>query len=309
MQAVIAIILIIVAICVLIKYRVFFIIAAILGLIAFISVKYYRKKKREQDAARESEQKAAEEKARQEAAAAKEAEVAEALAYAKAAFAEELDAIPAAAVTVSDPAPRQLLKDMPEFKYCSVTAKTRLTTIFPLVFVDVETTGLYPSKDDIIEVSAIRFEAGMVPTAKFTTFCSPRHPIPAEATAINHITDDMVEDAPAFRTVAPALSEFIKGCNLAGHNLEFDIRFLYSGGVVIDEKTRCYDTLDMARNTIRKGDILNYKLPTLCSWYGIWRDDAHRSLSDCYATAKVFTNIVSDKTGRALDLEGPDDHE
>lgn len=216
-------------------------------------------------------------------------------------FNDELDSIPQVDVAVSSPVPRQYLKDMPEYAFSSVTAKTRLSAIFPLVFIDVETTGLYPAQNEIVEVAAIKFDAGMIPCARFSALCKPKKPIPPEATRINNITNDMVKDAPNFREIAPALSAFLKGCNLAGHNLDFDMGFLHVHGVELPFDKRFYDTLSMAQSTIKKSYIWNHKLPTVCNWYGICRDDAHRALSDCYATSKIFTHLVFDKTSRMLD--------
>lgn len=216
-------------------------------------------------------------------------------------FEAELQSIPRVEVTLSDPVQRHLLKDIPDYTFSNITRVTRLDSIFPLVFLDVETTGLYPSKHEIIEVSAIKFDTGMVPVSCFTTFCKPRNPIPPEITDINHITNEMVADAPAFNEIAPALTEFIKGCNVAGHNLDFDLRFIFAHGAELPEGKRFYDTLDLAQLTIQKSEIDNYKLQTLCFWYGIWPSKAHSSLCDCYATSKVFIELVKDKTSRDLE--------
>ena len=218
-------------------------------------------------------------------------------------FETALQSIPRVNIPLCDPAPRHLLKDMPQYSFSNITRSTRTDSIFPLVVLDTETTGLYPSKHEVIEVSAIKFDSGMIPIACFTTLCKPRNPIPAEASAINHITDERVADAPAFRQIAPALTAFLGGCNVAGHNLDFDLRFVYANGVDLPTGKRFYDTLDLAQLTIPKGYVHNYKLETLCSYYGINRNNAHRSLSDCYATSKIFTRLVFDKTSRQLEAD------
>lgn len=218
-------------------------------------------------------------------------------------FETALQAIPKVDIPLSDPVEKQLLKNMPDYSFNNITRATRIDSIFPLVFLDVETTGLYPSKSEIVEVSAIKFNFGMVPVSCFTSLCKPSKPIPQEASAINHITDDMVKDAPSFREIAPALTEYLRGCNVAGHNLDFDLRFIFAHGAELPIGKRFYDTLDLAHLTISKGNIWNYKLDTLCSYYGIWREQAHRSLSDCYATSKVFSKLVFDKTSRQLETD------
>ena len=228
-------------------------------------------------------------------------EIQEKMKWKEEAFEAELNSIPSVDIPISEPAQKHLLKDLPPYDFSNITRTTRIDSIFPLVFLDVETTGFAPSKEDIVEVSAIKFDRGMVPVSCFTTLCKPRKPIPAAASDVNHITDDMVADAPEFRQIAPALTEFLRGCHLCGHNLDFDLRFIFAHGAEIPTGVRFYDTLDLAQLTIKKSDIDNYKLETLCSYYGVLRGSAHRSLSDCLATAKVFTYIVKDKASMCLD--------
>ena len=220
-------------------------------------------------------------------------------------FESELAAIPIKELPVSEPIPRQLLKDLPPYDFSNITRKTRLDSIFPLVVLDIETTDLRPAYGEIIEVSAIKFEAGMIPVEAITTLCNAKKPIPAEATAINHITDDMVQNYPRFAEIAPAVADFLKGCHLAGHNLDFDLRFIHANGVKLPEGTRFYDTLDLAHLTVPSSNVWDYKLDTLCHYYSIWREDAHRALSDCYATSKLFASLVKDKTDRQL-IADPD---
>lgn len=215
-------------------------------------------------------------------------------------FEAELNAITKVEIILSAPAERQLLKNLPAYSFSNITRTTRLDSIFPLVVLDVETTGLYPSKAEIVEVSAIKFDTGMKPVSCFTSLCKPKKPIPEEATAVNNITDDMVKDSPSFAEIAPALTEFMQGCHVAGHNLDFDLRFIFAHGATLPEGKRFYDTLDLARLTIPQGYLYNYKLDTLCNYYKIRRNGAHRSLSDCYATSKIFSGIVLEKTDRQL---------
>lgn len=223
-------------------------------------------------------------------------------------FESEVAGIPVKQLAVSDPVPRQLLKDLPLYEFSNVTRKTRLDSIFPLVVLDVETTDLRPSYGEIIEISAIKFDTGMIPVEAISTLCKPQKPIPADATAINHITDEMVQDYPRFAEIAPAVTEFMRGCHVAGHNLDFDLRFLHANGAQLPEGIRFYDTLDLAHLTVPNSSIYDYKLDTLCSYYGIWRGKSHRALSDCYATAKVFASLVKDKTDRQL-IANPDETE
>lgn len=203
---------------------------------------------------------------------------------------------------------------MPEIKCTNITRSTNLEKLFPLVVVDTETTGVKPGGNDIIEISAIKFGPDFTPISCFTSLCKPRKPIPADATAINNITDEMVADAPPFALIASAFSEYIAGCNVVGHNLPFDLRFLYISGVELPPKAKYYDTLDLAKKVLTKygskkynhktgeyeeveeWDVYDYKLESLCDYYDIYRSDAHRSLSDTYATGLLFENLIDEKT-------------
>ncbi|MCI6999254.1 MAG: 3'-5' exonuclease [Clostridiales bacterium] len=203
---------------------------------------------------------------------------------------------------------------MPEIKYSNITRSTNLANLFPLVVVDTETTGVKPGGNDIIEVSAIKYGPDFAPISCFTSLCKPRKPIPADATEVNNITDEMVAAAPPFALIAPSFSEYIAGCNVVGHNLPFDLRFLYISGVELPPKAKYYDTLDLAKKVLTKyggkkynhksgeyeevedWDVYDYKLDTLCEYYDVYRNDAHRSLSDAYATGLLFKNLIDDKT-------------
>lgn len=229
------------------------------------------------------------------------------------AFAAELNSIPKAAVTVSAHKAKRQPAYQFECHYTNITRSTVIDKLFPFVVVDVETTGLKPANNDIIEVSAIRYEKGFRPVSCFTTLLKPRNPIPEDATRVNHITDEMVEGKPGFSEIAESFSEYISGCNLVGHNLSFDLKFLYACGAALPENNRLYDTLTLAKYTLRSPgtqmwdneakeyyypdtyDVENYKLGTLCEYYGIYSSAAHRSLADCYATAQLFERLIETK--------------
>lgn len=115
--------------------------------------------------------------------------------------------------------------------------------------------------------------------------------IPQEATEINNITDDMVAGCPTIKEVLPSLEKFIGKSNLLGHNLKFDLRFLYKYGYDFSkEKRKYYDTLEIARTKLKKfnrykyynsdsyydWDVYDYKLDTLCEYYNISRNVSHR---------------------------------
>jgi len=96
----------------------------------------------------------------------------------------------------------------------------------PVVFIDVETTGINVSTDRIIEISLLKVSPGGK-EKWFTSRVNPEMPIPAKTTAIHGITDDDVAGCPTFREIAKTLAAFLEGCDLAGYNaIKFDIPLL-----------------------------------------------------------------------------------
>ncbi len=96
----------------------------------------------------------------------------------------------------------------------------------PLIFFDLETTGIDPAVDRIVEMSFIKvFENGDKEIK--TRRINPEMPIPAEATAVHGITNQDVELEPTFRQVAKSLKGWIEGCDMAGYNSnKFDVPLL-----------------------------------------------------------------------------------
>lgn len=197
------------------------------------------------------------------------------------------------------------LEEMPQIKFIKITRKTNIENLFPLVIIDVETTGLNCRSHDIIEVSAIKYESGFKPDYKFSTLCKVESPLPEEIVKITNITDDMLADAPTFEAVISSLSDFISGCNIAGYNLEFDLKFLFVHGLDLPSKVKYIDVMELAKSKLKRApyndnstnysyDVLDYKLQTVAEHFNIYRNNAHRSLSDCYATGKVFEELIDE---------------
>lgn len=232
------------------------------------------------------------------------------------AFCAELGSIPRVEIIKSDPSCKWRNPDtMTGIHVTNITRQTNMEKLFPIIVVDTETTGIDAAKHRIVELSAIKLGAGFEPESCFTTLINPGKAIPECASDVHHITDEMVADAPSFPEVASCFSDFIAGCNIAGHNIKFDLEFLYAAGMDLPSKVRYYDTMDLAKKVLTSPyrrmkydheaggmvesedyDVENYKLVTLCDYYGIYRNDAHRSLSDCLATAKVLRELVKAKT-------------
>lgn len=96
----------------------------------------------------------------------------------------------------------------------------------PLAFVDVETTGLNPYSDRIVELSILKIHPEG--TEEYhSRRINPGIPIPPDATAVHGITDEDVANEPKFSQYAKGIRNFIEGCDIAGFNvIKFDLPFL-----------------------------------------------------------------------------------
>jgi DNA polymerase III epsilon subunit family exonuclease len=157
---------------------------------------------------------------------------------------------------------------------------------------DIETTGVNPYSDRIIEVGMSAFTMG----GKSEVWQKLIHPgchIPEQVTAIHGITDDMVEGAPRCESVLPDIIKFVGNSPLIIHNSRFDISFL-------DMECRrafstlppwaSYDTVILARKTFP--DLRNHKLDTLCEHFAVPLEH-HRALQDALGCAEVFRRCVA----------------
>ena len=100
--------------------------------------------------------------------------------------------------------------------------------LFPNEYIvfDIETTGLDASYDEIIEIGALKIKNNEI-VDKFTSLIKPKYPIDEFITELTGITNEMVKDAPLINEVLPRFIDFIGDEILVGHNINFDINFVY----------------------------------------------------------------------------------
>ncbi|HAN56296.1 MAG TPA: DNA polymerase III subunit epsilon, partial [Betaproteobacteria bacterium] len=110
------------------------------------------------------------------------------------------------------------------------------------VLLDLETTGATPARDRITEIALIRYENGEE-VARWQTLVNPRMPIPPFIQTLTGISDDMVQTAPDFESVAPRLYQYLDGAVLVAHNVRFDHGFLKHEfqriGITLRQKVLC----------------------------------------------------------------------
>lgn len=157
------------------------------------------------------------------------------------------------------------------------------------VVFDLETTGISPYNDSIIEISAVKVIGGKV-VDTFSTLVNPRRSIPYGATAVNGITDDMVAGEPFVEEVLPAFNAFIEDFVLVGHNIaSFDMKFIWKAATEHLGQTFSndyIDTLPMARKRLPK--LAHHRLVDLAEYYNISTEGAHRALNDCIMNQQCF---------------------
>lgn len=164
------------------------------------------------------------------------------------------------------------------------------------VSIDLETTGLLPKEDRIIEIAAIRFRDGRE-DAVFHTYLNPGREIPQRITELTGITPDMVKDAPQFQDVCEEMLNFIGNDVLMAHHISFDFAFL-KRAVLNSMSTKWakengfekkgIDTLKIARAFLP--EMESRSLGALCKYYQI-PIDAHRAEEDARATAILYGKL------------------
>jgi len=158
----------------------------------------------------------------------------------------------------------------------------------PIIFLDLETTGIDVSSDRIVEISMVKVQPDGARDVK-TRRINPGIPIPAAATAIHHITDEDVKDCPSFGQIARSLAQYMEGCDLGGYNSnKFDIpilaeEFLRAGIDVDLKKRKMIDVQNIFHQKEQRTLVAAYKF--YCE-----KDltEAHSAEADTLATYEVL---------------------
>lgn len=157
--------------------------------------------------------------------------------------------------------------------------------------VDIETTGLRVYEADVIEIAAVRFEAGQPTGESFVGLARPRVPIPADATAVHGMTDDDLRDAPEIGETMAGLAKFLRGELVVCHNAGFDVPFLARElrAHGLETRSEVTDTIAVAK---RRVSLWSYSLGPLCDHLGIPIADRHRAEGDALATGEALWKLM-----------------
>lgn len=168
--------------------------------------------------------------------------------------------------------------------------KGRSLLIFPQDYtvIDIETTGLDPQWNEIIELSGLRVRGGEV-QASFSSFVKPENEISDFITQLTGITNDDVADAPVIGDVLPSFLDFIGSDVIVGHNVHFDVNFIYDAAANCCDRTvsnDIVDTMRIARHVLPK--LQHHRLADVAAALGVDQAGAHRALVDCQTTHAVL---------------------
>ncbi len=161
------------------------------------------------------------------------------------------------------------------------------------VVFDLETTGTDLMSNGITEIGAVRIKNGKI-TEQFTSLIKPDYPITEEITKLTGISEEMVASSPKISAVIPDFMKFISGAILVAHNAEFDVKFIkrFAGAEEYAVSNKVMDTLDLARKYLPM--LKRADLKTVAEHFGV-EFRHHRALSDAYATAEIFIELMKIK--------------
>lgn len=173
------------------------------------------------------------------------------------------------------------------------------------VVVDAETTGLDPRHDEIIEIAALRVRNHEA-AERFASLVKPQQRISDRITELTGITNEMVQDAPSIGQVLPDFRSFVGGDLIVGHNVNFDINFLY------DNSEQCglgavennyLDTLRLSRRLYPEEK--HHRLEDLVQRFGVGDNVEHRAMSDVLQTKACYDAMRNDMQARGITMKPP----
>ncbi|AHB36552.1 PolC-type DNA polymerase III [Spiroplasma apis] len=193
-----------------------------------------------------------------------------------------------------------------DFWFVKNPKQTKLREAKFVVF-DLETTGLSPEYDEIIEFGANVYDYKNGTSKKFDILIKPSKPISKFTTDLTNITNEMLEDKNTIESEIGNIMEIIKDGILVAHNANFDFNFLNVLAIKFgygELKNTVIDTLTLARSL--KPKLKNHRLGTVAKAYGILYDEkiAHRADYDAEVLTNLYEHMWSDaKKIRPIDID------
>ncbi|MBU0981363.1 hypothetical protein KKC94_01600 [Patescibacteria group bacterium] len=156
------------------------------------------------------------------------------------------------------------------------------------ICLDIETTGLNPKEDHIIEIAAVIFDNNKI-IKEWSSLVKPPVKIPEFTERLTGITDEMLKNAPTLSEITETLKEFVSSYPIMGHFIYFDVNFLAEKGISF--KNQQLDTCQLAQVLMHTEP--SYSLEVLVKKFNIKHEDAHRALDDVKANIELFWRLSS----------------
>ncbi len=164
------------------------------------------------------------------------------------------------------------------------------------VALDVETTGLDPAKDRLLEIGAVKVEDGEI-RESYETLINTGVPIPYRIQELTGITDEMQKAGKTLEAAMEEIVRFCEGYPILGHNVQFDYGFLKQNAVMcgLGFEKDGIDTLKIARKVLP--DMRSRSLPAMCAYYRVDPGNSHRALDDARSAHEIFRKMQSEFGG------------
>ena len=159
--------------------------------------------------------------------------------------------------------------------------------MFPVVALDIETTGLDPHRDAIIEIGAVKYDGNQI-VGKWQSLINPQRAVPQMITQLTGIDNQMVASAPPITAVIQDFADFVGDLPVIGHNISFDLAFLKLH--LNFDNNPVNDTFEIA--SVILPSVPRYSLAALVDVLGIENLSPHRAQEDADATLEVFLRLL-----------------
>lgn len=159
---------------------------------------------------------------------------------------------------------------------------------------DLETTGLNPERDRIIEIGAVKYKNGKA-AGEFSCLVRTYQPLPEKIAALTGITEEMLAGGCDEKTAITEFLTFAKEMPvLLGHNISFDFSFLKAAAVRYGMRfeREALDTLRFAKKL--HPELESRALTALCAHYGIVQKCAHRAVEDAVSAHRLYAALVEE---------------
>lgn len=185
----------------------------------------------------------------------------------------------------------------------TLKGKSFIDILSDYIVFDIETTGLDSSYDEVIEIGAIKVKDNKI-VSKFNSLVKPRNEIDEYITELTGITNEMVKDAPTIEEILPDFMNYIGNDILIGHNVNFDINFIYDNLYrnKFDVLTNDFiDTMRISKKLLP--DLPHHRLIDLARYFEIDTTNNHRSLKDCEITMDIYEQLKNVALQKYVNVE------